>query len=157
MRPMTGRITAAERTIRRNSNPAMKVDVVQWLSRLPLAEEQAGDGIVLDGWLGRGEHGRADIFTGGLRISVRSQEILEVGSAETDRIPAPFSLKPVRIVVRRGAALLDIRPHELCEQLPPKRKPFALAVRPSHQPLGPADRFRELEREFLRKHGLTDA
>jgi hypothetical protein len=135
----------------------MKVDLAQWLFRLPLAEEKAADGIVLAGWLGRGEDGRVDIFAGRLRLSVRSQEILEIESAETDEVSATFSLKPVRVVVRRGAALLDIRPDELCKELPPQRKPFALAVRPSHRPLGPADRFRQLEREFLRKHGLIDA
>lgn len=134
----------------------MKVDIAQWVSRLPLAEEQAGDGIVLDGWLGHGEDGRVDIFVSGLRLSFRSQDILEAESVEIDNASAPSSPKPVRLLVRRGAAVLDIRPEELCETFPPRRKPFALAIRPSHLVLGPASRFRELEREFLLKHGLMD-
>ena len=135
----------------------MKVDVVHWVSRLPLAEESVGEGIVLEGWLGRGEDSRADIFTGRMRLSFRWQDILEIEPAAMDDGPVEDSLILVRVAVRRGAALLDIRPEELCGRLPPKPKPFALAVRPSHEPLGRADRFRELEREFLRKHGLIDA
>lgn len=134
----------------------MKVDVAQWVSRLSLAEEQAGDGIVLDGWLGRVEDGRADIFVSGLRISFRLRDILEAESVETDDASAPSSPRPVRLLVRRGAAVLDVRPEELCEVFLPRQKPFALAVRPSHLVLGPASRFRELEREFILKHGLID-
>ena len=135
----------------------MKVDVVHWLSLLPLAEEHAGEGIVLNGWIGCGENGRAEIFASGLRLSFGSQDILDIEPAGTDFVSATSPLKPVRVVVRRGATLLDVRPDTLCEDLLPQQKPFALAVRLSHQPIGPADRFRELEREFLRKHGLIDA
>jgi hypothetical protein len=134
----------------------MKVDVAQWVSRLPLAEEQVGDGIVLDGWLGRAEDGRADIFVSGLRLSFRLQDILETQSVGMEDPSAPSSPRPVRLLVRRGAAVLDIRPDQLCEICLSRRKPFALAVRPSHLVLGPANRFRELEREFLLKHGLID-
>jgi hypothetical protein len=134
----------------------MNVDIVQWVSRLPCADEHAGDGFVLDGWLGRGEDGRAEIFVRGLRLSFRLRDILEIESIETEDGSAPSSRRPARLLVRRGAAVLDIRLDELCEALPPKRKPFALAVRPSHRGVGPANRFRELERAFLLKHGLID-
>jgi hypothetical protein len=134
----------------------MNIDVAEWLCRLPLADEQAGDGIVLDGWLVPGEDGRTDISVRGLRLSFRSQDVLETQSVETEDAYAPSSPRAVRLLVRRGAAVLDIRPDEFCVALPPRRKPFALAVRPSHQLLGPANRFRELEREFLQKHGLID-
>src|SRR5512134_512824 len=126
----------------------MKIDIAQWVSRLPLAEEQVGDGIALEGWLGHGEDGRADIFVCGLRLSFRLRDILETECVETEDASAPSSPRPVRLLVRGGAAVLDIRPEELCEALPPRRKPFALAVRPSHRVLGTANRFRELEREF---------
>ena len=135
----------------------MKVDVAQWVSLLPRAEEQAGDGIVLDGWLGRGQNGRVDIFVGGLRLSFRLRDILAIESVTTEDTSAQASPRPVRVLVRRGAALLDIRPAELCERLPSHQKPFALAVRPYHRVLGGANRFRELEREFLLTHGLIDA
>lgn len=135
----------------------MKVEVAQWLCRLPLADEKVGDGIVLDGWLVPGGDGRADVSVRGLRLSFRSQDVLETQSVETEDAPAPSSPRAVRLLVRRGAAVLDIRPDEFCDALPLGRKPFALAVRPSHQVLGPANRFRELEREFLLKHGLIDA
>jgi hypothetical protein len=39
---------------------------------------------------------------------------------------------------------------------PPRRRPFALAVRPQTILLGPSPRFRELERQFLRRHALLD-
>ncbi len=132
----------------------MKVDVAQWLCRLPLAEEQAAEGIVLDGWLVSDEEGRADILVKGLRLSFRGQDILESESVETEGASAPSSPRHVRLLVRRGAAVLDIRPDELCDAYPSHQKPFALAVRPSHLVLGPANAFRELEREFLLKHGL---
>ena len=134
----------------------MNVDIVQWLSGLPGADEHAGDGLVLDGWLGRSEDGRAEIFVRGLRLSFRVRDILEIEFVETEDASAPSSRRPVRLLVRRGAAVLDMRPDELCEALPPKTKPFALAVRPSHRAVGPANRFRELERAFLLKHGLID-
>jgi len=131
----------------------MNDDIVKWVSRLPLAAEQDGDGLVLDGWLGRSEDGQAEIFLRGLRLSFRWRDILEITPIETED-SAASSRKFARLTIRRGAAVLDIRPDELCEALPPKRKPFALAVRPSYPAIGPANRFRELERAFLLKHRL---
>jgi len=134
----------------------MNDEIVQWVSRLPLVDERAGDGLVLDGWLGRSENGRAEIFVRGLRLSFRLRDILEIESLETDAAATPSARTPVRLVVRRGAGVLDIRLSELCEGLTPKQRPFALTVRPSHRAIGPANHFRELERAFLLKHGLID-
>jgi hypothetical protein len=134
----------------------MKIDVARWVALLPLAEEPTVEGIVLSGWLAPGEDGQADLFVGGLRLSFQIDDLLEI-EPEAEDVRPPGSPRLVHILLRRGAPILDIRLDALCQEQPPQLKPFALAVRPSHLLLGPVSRFRDLEREFLLKHGLIDA
>ena len=135
----------------------MKIDVAQWVALLPLAEEPTVDGIVLSGWLAPGADGQADLFVGELRLSFQTDDFLEIEPVETEDVRPSGSPRLAHILLRRGAPILDIRLDALCEGKPPQLKPFALAVRPSHLLLGPVSRFRDLEREFLLKHGLIDA
>ena len=134
----------------------MKIDVAQWIALLPLAEERTVDGIVLSGWLTPGENGQADLFVGGLRLSFQTDDFLEIEPVETEDLRPSGSPRLAHVLLRRGAPILDIRLDALCKAQPSQLKPFALAVRPSHLLLGPASRFRDLEREFLLKHGLID-
>ncbi len=57
----------------------------------------------------------------------------------------------VRVVLTRGARLLDARPAELFEGSIPGRVPFALATRPPVIRLGAKPRFRALERDYRGK------
>ncbi|HEY8455795.1 MAG TPA: hypothetical protein VIL34_09390 [Actinopolymorphaceae bacterium] len=128
-----------------------------WLSRLPLADEQAADGIVLTGRVFAGGLDQVHVLVDDLRLTFRAEDIVEVEEVPTsggDRLH--LAPRVFRVVVRPGAPLQDARPGELCERPSPGRRPFALSVRPPVITLGPATRFRDLEREFLLSQGLID-
>jgi hypothetical protein len=138
----------------------MNIRVEKLLSGLPFAEEQAGDGIVLTGRLLAGEVDYFHCLIGELRLSFLPEDIEEVEPLSTSELllsqEGIGTAGTVRIVVRRGAPVQDIRPSELCEKMQPLRRPFALSVRPRVITVGPFTRFRDLEREFLLGRMLID-
>ena len=135
----------------------MALDVARWVSLLPLAKEETGDGIVLRGCIAHSENDKIDVFAGELRLSFRREDILKIEFGEPEDDSSPFQLRTACVLIRENSPILDIRFSNLCERLPSQKRPFALAVRPSAYRLGGTDRFRDLEREFLAKHGLIDA
>ena len=140
----------------------MNISVEKWICCLPFAEEQAGDGIVLTGRLIAGEVGYFHLLVGELRLSFLPKDIAVIEPLVTSELLLPGESRglgpvaTVRIVVRHGAPIQDIRPSELCERVLPERRPFALSVRPRVITLGPRTRFRDLEREFLLSQLLVD-
>lgn len=135
------------------------LDVEEWLATLLVAEEESGDGIVLDGWVLTseltGEIEKVRLVVGGLYLSFAREDVTDIESVvAAGHGSVPPGAFASRVVVRRGAPILDIRLERLCLQQ--TRRPFALSVRPSTITLGPSNRFRELERQFLRDHSLVD-
>jgi hypothetical protein len=127
------------------------------LSRLPLVEEHAGHGIVLTGRPIAGDVGHLHFLSGEFCFSFRLEDVLDIEVLDTAELP--FSQEDAgtfRVLIRRGARVQDIRPGEFCDQGSPRRRPFALAVRPRVITMGPHTRFRDLEREFLLARGLID-
>jgi hypothetical protein len=136
----------------------MNIGVEKWLSHLPFAEEHAGDGIVLTGLLVPGDPGGLHVLVGELRLSFLNEDIVEIEPVATsESLFAHEDEGMVRVLVRRGAPVEDVRPSELCNKVLPQRRPFALSVRPLVVTLGPRARFRDLEREFLLSQSLIDA
>ena len=133
----------------------MNLDIEKWLSHIPLAEEVVGEGIVLSGWLVPSKPEELCILIGELYLVFHRIDI--VGMELVTSIEDPGELKPaieVRIVIRRGSPILDIRLGQLREVLSPQQRPFAFSVRPLSITLKPASRFRNLERQFLEDAGL---
>jgi hypothetical protein len=132
----------------------MNVDVAQWIAHLPRADEQVGDGLVLTGYVLPAGAGEMRLAVGEVGLAFALADILDVAPAQEDFGPAS-STPAVRVVVRRGASLLDARPAMLVTGRP--RMPFALSVRLTPVVLEPSRRFRDLERRFLLDHSLLDA
>jgi hypothetical protein len=136
----------------------MKTNIEQWLAHLPLADEQAGDGFVLTGRLVSVDGDEVRIVVGEPCLSFSPDDILDIAPVEvTEQLGPTPSPGTVRVAIRRGASLLDARPGTLIDGLPPPRRPFALATRPTPIILDPVPRFRELERRFLLSQSLIDA
>lgn len=137
----------------------MNIKLETWLSRLPMAEEQVGDGIVLSGRLMPGAAGEFRILAGQLCLSFLRADILEIEPVSVptaDGLLQPPVQPEVRVLLRQGAPIQDVRAAELCDQILPQRRPFALSVRPLTITLGPCTRFRDLEREFLLSQSLIE-
>jgi len=104
-----------------------------------------------------GDVGCLRFLSGEFCFSFRLEDILDIEVVETAEIP--FSREgagTIRVLIRRGARVQDIRPGEFCDQSSPGPRPFALAVRPRVITLGPQTLFRDLEREFLLTRALID-
>jgi len=134
----------------------MNIDLEKWLSQLPIVEEEIGHGILLNGWLVPGEIDQISIIVGELRLSFFSSDVVETKSVgSTEHLP-PSAGVPIRLVVRRGAPILDICLERPSEGFSQQRRPFALSVRPPTIIRGPSNKFRDLERQFLQSHSLID-
>jgi hypothetical protein len=133
----------------------MSMDVEEWLSRLPIAEEHTGQGILINGEFIPGAPGEVRFLVGELCLTFLREDILDIERAAESEDPPPHRLW-MRIVVRKGACLLDARAKDLCVTSVPGKKPFALAARPSIT-YNPSPRFRELEHQFRQRHSLIDA
>ena len=134
----------------------MNRDSEKWPSHLPIAEEVVGEGIVLNGWLVPSKPETLCIVTSELCLVFHQIDIIEIESVTSIEDPAELQPAiPVRIVIRREAPILDIRLAKLREGLSPQHRPFALAVRPLTITIGPANRFRDLERGFLEGEELV--
>jgi len=132
----------------------MALDIESWLGRLPLADEERTDGLVLIGRLPEIADGVFHLVAAETRLSFSSGDLLALIDAAEDE---PGHLLPpgsVRVAIRRGAALLDARPCSVAGKSAP-RTPFAFSTRPQILRLGPSPGFREREREFLERHSLT--
>lgn len=133
----------------------MNTDIKKWLSLLPFAEEQAANGIVLNGCLVSSQARKATILVGGVYLSFHRSDILEIEPADSTEDPVhPPSKVAIRVVIRRGASLLDIGLGQLDDEPSHHRRPFALSVRSLAATPAAADRFRNLERQFLLRHSL---
>jgi hypothetical protein len=81
------------------------------------------------------------IVVGLLCLAFSSADVIAVHELEGGR---------VRLIVRRGAPLLDAIPWEcVAGEIPQGRKPFALSSRPLTIRSLPFSRFRELEARYL--------
>jgi hypothetical protein len=135
----------------------MSMDVEKWLSHLPIAEEHIGEGILLNVEFMPSAPGEARILVGELCLTFLREDILDIEpAAELENLPPPH-LHLIRIVVRKGAPLLDARAKDLCGTAAPGRRPFALSTRPSIITHDPSPRFRDLEHQFLQRQSLIDA
>jgi hypothetical protein len=120
-------------------------DLERWLAVLPGADEEPGDGLVLSGRLAPAPPGRVRLVTRDLSLAFHADDVLDLESSG--------AAGEVRLLLRRGAALVDARPAPLEPDAPAGRRPFALATRPRTLTLAPAPRFRALERAFLERLG----
>jgi hypothetical protein len=133
----------------------MSMDVEKWLSHLPIAEERIGEGILLNGEFMPSAPGEARILVGELCLTFLREDILDLElAAELENSPPRPHL--IRIVVRKGAPLLDARAKDLCGTAVPGRRPFALSTRRSIITYDPSPRFRDLEHQFLQRQSLID-
>jgi len=131
--------------------------VEKLLSSLPFAEEHAAHGIVLTGRAVSVVGGSFHFTVGELCFSFLPGDIVDIEPPLTSELLLPQEhTGTVRILIRHGARVQDIRPREICGHRLPGRRPFALSARPPVITLGPCTRFRDLEREFLLTHALID-
>lgn len=128
----------------------MSIDIEKWISRLPLAEELAAEGILLSGQIINGGAGKICVLSGALRLTFSQDDVLKMENSLVEGQSA--------IVIRRKAPLLELEsmPSELCDVLSSKRRPFALAVRSRNILVGPSQKYRNLERQFLVNEGLLE-
>ncbi|HKT48555.1 MAG TPA: hypothetical protein VJP87_13605 [Candidatus Acidoferrales bacterium] len=109
----------------------MLIDLNSLLASLPMAVEDRHAGIQLCGWLAPSEAGEMRIVAGDLCLCFREPDVLEIErDVMTESGLQPESAIRVRVLIRRGAPLLDLCLSKVYEGLFPGRKPFALAVRP---------------------------
>jgi hypothetical protein len=133
----------------------MRMDIEKWLSHLPIAEEHIVEGILFDVEFISSTPGEARVVVGELCLTFLREDILDIESAAEMENSPPHG--PFRIVVRKGAPLLDARANEICGKVALGRRPFALSARPSIITHAHSPRFRELEHQFLKRHILIDA
>ena len=133
----------------------MSMDVENWLSHLPMAEEHICEGILLNGEFIPSAPGEARVLVGELCLTFLCEDILDIERAAESE-DSSLHLRMMRIVIRKGAHLLDARAKDPSVASVPGKRPFALAARPSIT-YNPSPRFRELERQFRERHSLIDA
>jgi len=128
----------------------MSIDIEKWISLLPIAEELTTEGILLSGQIINGKAGEICVLSGTLKLTFSQDDILKM---ENSLIEGQSI-----IVIRRKAPLLELEsiPSELCDVLSSKRRPFALTVRSRNILVGPSQRYRNLERQFLVNEGLLE-
>jgi hypothetical protein len=135
----------------------MNIDVDRWLECLPIAEARTGDGMVIAGQLTAGPAHGVWLLVGELCLAFRLGDILEVVPvAPTERSVASTSQQGVRVLVRRGAPLLDVGLSKATGFEERQRRPFALSARPLTTQVSPCPHFLRLEREFLLRESLID-
>ena len=130
--------------------------VEKLLSRLPFAEEHAGNGIVLTGCVVADVGASLHFTVGEFCFSFLPEDIIDIEPPLSSELLPQEHAGTIRILIRRGARVQDIRPRKFCGQRLPGKRPFALSVRPPVITLGPCTRFRDLERKFLLTHALID-
>jgi hypothetical protein len=131
------------------------LDVSRWISQLPEAVEEVPHDLALVGWLVPATDEVVRIVTGDLCLTVASADVLRVDDLLEQG--GPSDEPPYQVVLRRGAALLDICPRQCVDRfMPSGRRPFALSSRPDSPTAEPAHRYRTLETAFLTEAGLVD-
>jgi hypothetical protein len=133
----------------------MGMDVEKWLSQLPIAEERISEGILLNGEFMPSAPGEARILVGELCLTFLREDVLDAARAAELENSWPLP-QLVRVVVRKGAPLLDARAKDLCGTALPGRRPFALSARPSIITSDPSPCFRDREHQFLQRQSLVD-
>ena len=125
-----------------------RYDVAAWLQHLPDADEEYSSEIVVEGWLAPSTVNEVRLVAGVLCLTFLQTDVLRLEQVESTDRPSIRT----RMVLRRGATLLDARPAECAGDARTRgRQPFAIATRPT--PMKPITmaRFRELESDFLRR------
>lgn len=109
----------------------MRIEKEVLLSHLPVAEEVAANGIVLNGWLVPGAPGEVSILIGDYCLSFAQEDLLAVKpNTLGEQSGCSPSIVRASVAVRRGAPLLDVTWARSYDDLFSGCKPFALAVRP---------------------------
>jgi hypothetical protein len=130
-------------------------DRKRWIAHLPVADEETVVDLVVVGWLLPGPAERAQIVAGDLCLTFATIDVLDLEPLGEPLEKSDGGARRVRLVVRRGAALLDVCPREcVVGRLPLGRQPFALSSRPLNMDIPSRTRFPELEEDFLTRAGL---
>jgi hypothetical protein len=130
----------------------MVVDVARWLADLPRADEEITPQLVFEGWLIQGTAPFIRIISGGLCLKFATGDVIGIEVLDT---ASEERARRARVIVRRGAPLLDACPGErMLGHLPAGRRPFALSSRPLFPGTISRTRFRELEEDFIRRNRL---
>lgn len=129
------------------------VDVSDWLAGLAGEEKPDADRVVLTGVLVGAAGDRVQIVPDRVLIELDRGDI-----ASAVERPAPpgtpdDTLVPVLVTLAPGAGIRAARPLAP----PDRRRPFALASRPTTAWTVESPRFRALERRYLTEHGLAPA
>ena len=111
------------------------------------------DSLILEGVLLRENPDAVKLLAGGLCVEILAEDLDAIEELHPD-FPPDFGI-PVRIRLRRPARLLQIGPAwPYASFLKGGRRTFASSSRPwSPMPLR-SSHYRELEQEFMRRHGL---
>jgi hypothetical protein len=128
----------------------VRLDVDRWLAQLPVADERESADIVLEGCLIASDNDKVRLLVGRLCLAFARADVLAAEELD-DRECGESTAAAIhaRLVVRRGAALLDASPGELHADRIRGRAPFALSARPPVILAAPAPRYRALERAFM--------
>lgn len=133
----------------------MNSEIANLLARLPPAEEELGDGIVLTGRLLPRAPNEVNVLSGGFCFTFFLKDVLAIEPIGIEELEKQFASKEeVRVLVRRHAPILNILPGQLYSGLLTRQRPFALSVRSAALTLRIANRFRTMEQEFLSRHSL---
>ncbi len=126
----------------------------RWLERVPRSSADRRNLCQLEGILLGAPSGMLKILVGELCLDLDPADLVSI-----TEVPAPEGASPrfgirVRLELRRGAGLWGVSPGQVyLSWLFPRRRPFAISCRDSVEDV-PATRFRRMEGEFLRRHGL---
>jgi hypothetical protein len=130
----------------------MSENIEEWLSQLPTAHECPSEGILLVGTLAPSAPEVACVVVGGFCFVFRRADILDIEIQDCSQVAS--QPQTIRVVVRKGAPLMNAFPSDIRGESPTGRRPFALSSRQSIGVSNPCPRFRALEDHFLRKHSL---
>jgi hypothetical protein len=125
-----------------------------WLDSLPDANAES-DGFQLEGVLIRAPKGCVRLVSGHLCLDFDVDDIVEVQTAGASEAGILHFGVHVLLRLRAGARLLRACPSDVYKDLiRVRRRPFVMSCRPIIHILPDTPRFRDLEKEFLRRYGL---
>lgn len=136
-----------------SSHPSLR----ERLERVPWANVERRASCQLEGILLGAPSGMLKIVVGELCLDLDPADLVSIAEVPAPDGPPPrFGIR-VRLELRPGAGLWGVSPGlDYLGWLFPPRRPFAISCRSSVED-APATRFRRMEEEFFRRHGLEPA
>lgn len=118
-------------------------------------QPNTSDAVILEGHLLRGRPDTVKLLVGGLYVEVPTEDLVTIDDVGDGAGSSSDFGIPVKVSLHRPVRLLEVGPGwPYAGLFKEGRRTFASSSRP-WSPMPPrSSRYRELEQEFLRRHGL---